>query len=95
MKKNKNNCTAINDLLSKIYENREEELYMFREDERKLLLKKSNDYSNIYIAINNVPNAFTETRKGIEESLEAYLETLNNIQGIEIIKRVLEMQLIY
>lgn len=83
MKKNKSNCTSINDLLSKIFEKREEEIYEFEENERELLSKKSNDYSNIYIAINNVPNAFTETRKGIEESIETYLETLNNIQGIE------------
>ena len=33
-----------NDLLDKIFKSREEEIYNFNEEERKLLLKKSQDY---------------------------------------------------
>jgi len=70
-------------ILDKIFEQREDELYNITAEERKLLSKKSKDYANIYIAIDNVPPAFKETRKGIETSVENYLETLSDIQGIE------------
>jgi len=83
MKKNKINCINVNNLLSKIYENREEEIYMYKENERNMLEKKSKAYENIYTAINNVPNAFRETKAGIETSIETYLETLNELQGME------------
>ena len=73
----------IKNILDKIFAQREEEIYNIRADERKLLSKKSKNYSNMYIAINNVPSAFRETKKGIETSIENYLETLNDIQGIE------------
>ena len=52
-------------------------------NERKLLSKKSKDYSNIYIAIDNIPDGFIETINGIKTSIENYIETLNEIQGIE------------
>lgn len=63
------------DLLNKIYE--------IKNNERKLYSQKIKAYSGIDIAIENLPDAFTETRKGIKDSLEKYLETLNEIQGIE------------
>ena len=72
-----------NDLLDKIFKSREEEIYNFNEEERKLLLKKSQDYKKIYIAINNVPDAFVETIQGIKTSIENYIETLSNLQGVK------------
>lgn len=82
-KKQENNELKITNILEKIFEKREEELYDIKDNERNLLLEKSKAYSNIYIAIDNVPPAFRETRQGIENSIENYLEVLNNIQGIE------------
>ena len=71
------------DLLNKIFEQRENEIYEIKNNERKLYSQKTKDYSGIDIAIENLPDAFTETRKVIKDSIEKYLETLNEIQGIE------------
>lgn len=73
------------DIIGRLLEKREEEIYNVKEneDEDDLLKKQSKTYSDIYVAINNVPNAFVETKKGIEASIEKYLETLNEVQGIE------------
>lgn len=73
----------IKNILGKIFEQREEKVYNFTTDERKLIEKKSKCYSDIYTAISNVPPAFIETRRGIETSIENYLEILNDIQGME------------
>ncbi|MBS5863802.1 MAG: hypothetical protein KIC54_03835 [Clostridium sp.] len=75
--------TNKDNLLSKIFEQREDELYEIKNNERKLISQKSKDYSNIDIAIDNLPDTLTETRKGIKDSIEKYLERLNEIQGIE------------
>ena len=80
---NKKNEFEENDLLDKIFRAREEEIYEFKEEERKLLSKKSQDYQKIYIAIENIPDSFVETINGIKTSIENYIETLNEIQGIE------------
>ena len=74
----------IKNILGKIFEQREEKVYNFTTDERKLIEKKSKCYSDIYTAISNVPPAFIETRRGIETSIENYLEILNDIQGIDL-----------
>lgn len=73
----------VNDLLDKIFKSREEEIYNFKEEERKLLIKKSNAYKRIYIAIDNIPDGFVETIQGIKTSVENYIETLSDIQGEE------------
>ena len=71
------------ELLDKIFKQREEEIYEIKNNERKLIFQKIKDYSNIDIAIDNLPDSFTKTSKGIKDSIEKYLETLNVIQGIE------------
>lgn len=83
MKNDNKKFCSNNDILNKIFEQRENEIYEIRRNERKLRLQKSKEYSNIFIAINNIPNAFTETKKDIADSIEKYLETINEIQGIE------------
>lgn len=83
MKNDNNRFYTNNDILNKIFEQKENEIYEIRQNERKLCSQKSKEYSNIFIAINNIPNAFTETRKGIIKSIEKYLETINEIQGME------------
>lgn len=71
------------DIIGMLLEQREEELYNTTITEKNLTQKQSENYSNIYTAIDNVPDAFVETKKGIEISIEKYLEILNEIQGIE------------
>lgn len=83
MKNNNKTFYSYNNLLNKIFEQREIEIYEIKQNERKLLLQKSKEYSNIFISINNIPNAFKETRKGIKDNITKYLETFNEIQGIE------------
>ena len=72
-----------NNLLNELFRTREDSIYNFTDNERKLLSKKSKDYSNICIAIDNIPDGFIETINGIKTSIENYIETLNEIQGIE------------
>ncbi len=79
----KSNNIEMKNMIDKIFVQREEELYTLTSEERKIILKKSKDYSKIYIAIENIPEAFTETIEGIKASIENYLETLNDLQGIE------------
>lgn len=74
---------STKDIIGMILEQREEELYNTKIVEKDLTQKQSENYSNIYTAIDNVPDAFVETKKGIEISIEKYLEILNEIQGIE------------
>lgn len=80
---NKKNDFKENDLLDRIFRAREEEIYKFKKEERKLLAKKSQDYKKVYIAIENIPDSFVEIIKGVKTSIENYIETLNEIQGIE------------
>lgn len=72
-----------NNVLNELFRTREDSIYNFTDNERKLLSKKSKDYSNIYIAIDNIPDGFVETINGIKTSIENYIETFNEIQGIE------------
>ena len=72
-----------NNLLNELFRTREDSIYNFTDNERKLLSKKSKDYSNIYIAIDNIPDGFIETINGIKTSIENYIETLNEMQGFE------------
>lgn len=75
------------DLLDVIYEGRCENLSETTIKDRKninsLLESKKIAYEHIDIAINNVPNAFVETRKMIKESIEGYLNILNLIGSYE------------
>lgn len=82
-RENINSNIETKDILDKIFEQREEEIYNFTAEEREKLSKKSKQYNDIYIAIENIPDAFTETINGIKVSIENYLETLNSLQGIE------------
>lgn len=79
----KSNNIEIKSMIDKIFEQREEELYTLTVEEREMLLKKSKNYSKIYTAIENIPQAFIETKEGIKASIENYLEILNDLQGIE------------
>ena len=83
--KNKINNIGLKteNLLSEFFRAREEEIYNFTDIERKLLSKKSKDYSKIYIAIENIPDVFVETITEIKTSIKNYIDTLNEIQGIE------------
>lgn len=84
MKKDNNNQKLeVKNILDMLFLQREDEIYQITETERELSLKKSEDYSKIYTAINNIPNAFIETRKGIEKSIEIYLDTLSTVQANE------------
>lgn len=84
MNKSKNKCDfQMSNMLDKIFEQREEEIYNFTAEEIEKSAKKSQDYDNMYIAINNIPDAFTGTTKGIKTSIENYLESLNDLQGME------------
>lgn len=80
---NKSRVFKIEDILGQIFEQREEEIYNFTAEEIEKNAKKSQDYDSMYIAINNIPDAFTETTEGIKTSIENYLESLNDLQGIE------------
>ena len=82
-KQNYNLQINTKDIIGRLLEKREEEIYNVKENEDDLIKKQSKTYSDIYVAINNVPNAFVETKKGIETRIEKYLETLNEVQGIE------------
>lgn len=84
MKKDNNNQKLeVKNILDMLFLQREDEIYQITETERELSLKKSKDYSKIYTAINNIPNAFIETRKEIEKSIEIYLNTLGLVQANE------------
>lgn len=83
MKKNRNDSNfQVYDVLSKIFEQQEEDIYKFTAEEKEKNLKKYNYYSNIYTSIENIPDAFIETT-GIKTSIENYLEILSDLQGIE------------
>ena len=74
-------------LLNDIYEQRCEKISTITKEDGKnikdLLEDKNKAYEFIDIAINNVPNAFVETRKMIKESVEGYLNVLNLIVSYE------------
>lgn len=75
------------DILDVIYMGRVEDLSIIakkdKENLKDLLKKRKNSYEQIEIAINNIPNAFTETRKMIIESIESYLEIVNIVGSYE------------
>lgn len=83
MKNDNKKFYSDNDILNKIFEQRENEIYNISQNERELLAHKTKEYSNIFISIDNIPNGFAETRKCITNSIEKFLETTNEIQGIE------------
>ncbi len=74
--KNKINNIGLKteNLLSEFFRAREEEIYNFTDIERKLLSKKSKDYSKIYIAIENIPDVFVETITEIKTSMYEMLK---------------------
>lgn len=71
------------DTLDKLFKHRENEIYSIKYDDRNVLSQSNKDYNNIFIAINNIPNGFTETRNNIQNSITKYLEGLNAFQGME------------
>lgn len=77
---NINQKLEVKNILDMIFLQREDELYQITENERELLHKKTKDYSKIYTAIDNIPKAFSETKKGIEKSIETYIDTLSSVQ---------------
>lgn len=74
-------------MLNEIFEKREDSINSITQEEKAeiqdLLLEKKNDYANILIAINNIPNAFVETRQKIKESVDTHLEVTNFIHGYD------------
>lgn len=84
MNKNFNDFYAKNkDILDELFKQRENEIYSIKYNERKVLSQSNNEYNDIFIAINNIPNGFTETRSNIQSSITKYLEKLNEFQGME------------
>lgn len=73
----------VNNILEILFLQREDEIYQITENERELLQKQSEDYCKIDTAIDNIPEAFIETKKGIEKSIETYLDTLSSVQANE------------
>lgn len=71
------------DILNKLFNQRENEIYNIRSNERKVISQNYTEYNNIFVAINNIPNGFTETKTNIQSSITKYLEKLNELQGIE------------
>ncbi|MCI8443786.1 MAG: hypothetical protein HFJ37_01175 [Clostridia bacterium] len=82
-----NNLTNVldDDLLNIIYEERYEKLstIMDRKNINSLLENRKKSYEDIKIAINNISNAFVETKKIVKESIENYLNILNIIGSYE------------
>lgn len=70
-------------ILNKLFKQRENEIYNVRKKERKIITQYYKEYNDIFVAINNIPNGFTETRNNIQNSITKYLEKLNEFQGIE------------
>ena len=85
MKHLKNNMDVNSlELIKDFFRTREESIYShITEEEKKLLSKKSENYSKIYDTIENIPISFVETINGIKTSFENYLEILNEVQGFE------------
>lgn len=73
----------IKSILDLFFSQREDKIYQSTENEKELLQKKSEDYSKIYIALDNIPEVFEETRKGIETNIETYIDTLSSVQAME------------
>lgn len=81
-KMNKLNFNNIS-LLNELFEKREDNIYRITEQEKDLNKKQAQNYSKMYNAIDNIPEAFTETIKGIKESIETYLDSLSATQAME------------
>ncbi len=71
------------DILNNLFKQRENEIYNIRSNERKVISQNYAEYNNIFVAINNIPNGFTETKNNIQISITKYLEKLSELQGIE------------
>lgn len=82
MKKTNDN-SPIADILNEIFEKREDLIYTLTPNEKNQALKKSETYTTIQIAIDNIPDDFVQIRKGIENSVDTHLEYLNELQGNE------------
>lgn len=95
--KNKINNIELqaNNLLNELFRTREDSIYNFTDNERKLLSKKSKDYSNIYIAIDNIPDGFVETINGIKKVLKTILKLLMKYKELKkknFIRKDFQMQ---
>ena len=49
----------------------------------ELLSKKAQAYKEVSIAIDNIPDGFVETIRGIKTSIKSYIETLDEIKKVE------------
>ena len=74
-------------IVQELYEKREDTIYSRTLDEKEeikeLLEKNVNDYESILKAIDNIPNAFVETRKMIRENVDNKIESMNKISGYD------------
>ena len=71
----------LTDMISKLFEERENEIYTRTHEEREMSYEKDMIYSDIHSAIDCIPTEFTEITKKIESSLEEYLSVVNSLQG--------------
>lgn len=78
-KKNEINFDTT-ELLSQIYEARENMVYSMKEEKDELVNKEQEEYSKLDIAINNIPDGFKETIMEIRNSIENYIDALSAIQ---------------
>lgn len=78
-------CFVNDSILNEWFIHRENELASVTMEDKAnikdLLRERKKNYHNILVAINNVPNGFTETRKMLKESMDTYVETLNCVNG--------------
>lgn len=74
-------------MLNEVFEKREDSIATVTQEEmaeiKDLLQTKKNDYENILIAMNNIPNAFAETKQQIEENINTHLETISFIHSYD------------
>lgn len=80
---NNHNINEVTSILDIIFLQREDNIYQITENERELIEMKTKDYDKIYSEIDNIPNAFVETRNGIKTSIENYINTLSIVQANE------------
>lgn len=70
-----------NEILDRIFIIREAEVYSL--NKKELLSKKAQAYKEVSIAIDNIPDSFVETIRGIKTSIKSYIETLDEIKKVE------------
>ena len=78
----------LNDnLVSELFHKREDTIYNRTEIEKEeikgLLDKNHKDYERILVAIENVPDAFVETKKLLKDSIDAKLEAIGEVCGYD------------